>query len=242
MAFTYRWQDLTSQIDRLIKGVPMNNWALYCDMISSDMFTSYPWRDSLDNIAEGQIPLVDGQQDYDVPRNIYRLTKASIVRTDQTPISSWELNVQTDLDEDTSVRGYPSIRMCSLQSGAGLLRLESAVQIPSGETLELRGEFQINSPKIHALTDWLWFQDHYAQVAFAGLLYWGYKMSDDSRAGTAATNGKGDTNYSGQLAEYKAALRRMRTDEEYGPTESYYPSESMGADRDQGYGLPLFGR
>ena len=240
MAFTYKWSDLTAQVDRLIKGVPMNNWPLYCDLISSDMFTVYPWRDAQQNIADGLIPLVDGQQDYSVPNNIYRLTKASIVRTDVSPIDQFELDVQTDVDESALLVAPRSIRAISLQVGA--LRLDSSVSVPAGQTYELRGEFQINSPKISNLTDWMWFQDQYAHVAFAGLLYWGYKMSDDSRAGTAQSSKAGSI-YTGQLGEYKAALQRMREDEEYGPTETYYPAESMGADADWGHGLPnIFGR
>lgn len=241
MAFTYTWKSLTDQVDRLIKGVPMNNWPLYCDMISSDMFTVYPWRDAQQNISTGSLPLADGQQDYSVPNNIYRLTKASIARTDINPNWIGELDVQIDLDESPLLVSPYSIRAISLQIGA--LRLDSTVSIPSGAgTYELRGEFQINSPKISNLTDWMWFQDQYAGVAFAGLLYWGYKMSDDSRAGTAATSRMGTT-YSGQLGEYKAALQRMREDEEYGPTDTYYPSESMGADRNNALGMPnIFGR
>lgn len=238
MAFSYKWGDLTAEVSRMIKGVPMN-WPLYCNMVSSDMFTVYPWRDALQTVAVGQIPLVDTQQDYDVPTNIYRLTKATIVRTDVSPKWTQELDVQTDLDESPLLTAPESIKAISLQNGQ--LRLDSSVRIPAGATYELHGEYQVNSPKVKDLTDWMWFQDQYAHVAFLGLMYWGYKISDDSRAGTAQTNRAGTT-YTGQLGEYKAALQRMREDEEYGPTETYYPAESMGADGTWGTGMPnIFG-
>jgi hypothetical protein len=230
VAFTYKWQELIGLVSKLVKGVPVD-WLMYCDLVSSDMYTSFPWRDALQNIAAGQIPLVDGVQDYSVPTNIYRLTKASIARTDQQPEYNRELNVETDLDVDLVPRGYPSIRACSLQAGVGQLRLDSAVQVPTGILLELRGEYQISSPKVSSLTDTLWFQDHYSYVAIKGLLYWGYLMTNDSRAGTTATDDNGNARYSGQLAEYKAALATMREREQWGAGETYYPSESMGADR-----------
>ena len=231
MAFSYRWRDITDEVSRMVKGVPIKNWALYCDMVSSDMFTSYPWKDALQNIATGQIPLVDGQQDYDVPTNIFRLTKASIVRTDVSPEQHYELDVQMDLDVDLTPRSYVTLKAASLQAGVGKLRLDAAVQVPAGMLLELRGEYQISNSKVRSLTDWLWFDDHYAHVAMAGLMYWAYKLADDSRAGTAQ-NSKAGTIYTGQLGEYKSALQKMKEDEEYGPSEQYYPSESMGSDRD----------
>lgn len=241
MAFTYIWSDLTTKASELIKGKPIN-WLVYCDMVSSEMYTSYPWRDALQTIAAGSIPLVDGVQDYSVPPQIYRLTKADIVRTDQTPNEYYTLNIEMDLDVDLVKRAYTNIRAVSRQAGAGQLRLESAIEVPSGVTLELQGEYQVISPKITALTNGLWFQDHYASVALKGLMYWGYHAADDARAGTAQANNHGEVTYTGMLAQYMAALKQMSRNEEYGANETYYPSEPMGADRDSGYALPrIFG-
>ncbi len=74
-----------------------------------------------------------------------------------------------------------------------------------------------------------------------GLTYWGYKLSDDTRAGNVQTDATGRViGYSGQIAIYKAALFRMKSAEDFGSTELVFPDQGMGEGRDQN-ALNIFG-
>lgn len=212
----------------------------YCDIVSSKVWTYYPWFRSKTTIAPGLIPLVDLIQDYSSPPNLYRLTKGSLVRTDTTPDEHRELDVMQELDVDMIARTPYAIRAISMQAAVGQLRLESAVTVPSGTTWEIRGEYQINPNKVTALTDPMWMDDQYFDIAVAGILYWLYKQSDDPRAGTAAMSPNGQIQYSGQLAEFWAFVNIMKASEDLSGIDGVFPGEPMGVGRDS-TGLNIFG-
>lgn len=242
MAQTYTWDNLIAVTSKLIKGQPtVSIDPQICDFISSEIWTHYPFKESVTVNSAGQITLSDGVQDYSVPSNLLQLTKGSIVRTDVSPNEWRDLNVSGDLAVDLVSRSWLAIRSVSNQRGVGLLRLESAVSVPSGETLELRIEYTINPTKVSATSQPCWFQDHYAPVAVCGMLYWYYKIGDDPRAGTAAMQDDGTMTYSGQLAEFQSALMRMQRAEDFGGIQSLFPESAMGADRDWGGSLNIFG-
>lgn len=237
MAYTRSWRDLTIIASKLGKGVGQLNSITpqICDFISNDMYIEYPWKDTISTIAPATLPLIDGRQDYDSPINIYRLTKASIVRRDVTPNESWELDIVDDNAVNLIPLGYQGIKSCSQQQASGTLRLDCAVCVPSGVTLEIQGEYQLNPVKIVDLNQDMWFKDQYAQVALEGLMYWVYKLSDDARAGTAQATGGGQMGFNGQLGIYKAALSRMKSAEDWGASNSLYPESTMGRGRDFDY-------
>jgi len=195
------------------------------DMVSAEIWGIYPWRVSITNIAAGLIPLVDGQQDYSAPTNIYRLLKISITRTDTTPDDNRELNVVQDLSDNMVSQSYQSIRSAALQRGIGKIRLESAVQVPSGTLLELSGQYQMNPAKITALTDQLWFDDQHVHVFLKGLMYWAYKLGDDPRASV-------------QLNEYRQAVEQMARAEDFGAIDTIFPGEgSIGSGSSGGWNI-----
>jgi len=212
------------------------------DFVSAEMYIEYPWKQTITNTANGTIPLVDSTQDYSCEApNIMRVLKAWLIRTDVTPNETIDLDVKKDLSVDLYPRSYISIRAVSLQEANGLFRLEAAVNIPTGIQIELRCDYQIDPIKVTDLTLPCWFDDRYAFVALEGLLYWVYKLNDDSRAGTAQTDAFGRVNeYTGQLGIYKAALNRMKMAEDWGFTESVFPAEPMGLPRDSN-SLNIFG-
>ena len=242
MGYTRTWSDLIGVTGTLLKGMPLTALnTQVCDFISNDMYLEYPWKDTITTIATGTIPLLDGVQDYDSPINIYRLTRAMLVRYDTTPVQFRDLDIVDDNAPNLDPRSYVSIRSCSQQQATGTLRLESAVQVPTGTLLELQGEYQLNPTKIAALNQGLWFKDQYAQVALEGLMYWAYKLSDDTRAGTVQTDAQGRaTAYTGQLAIYKAALYRMKMAEDWGTENGLFPESTMGLGRDMN-ALYIFG-
>lgn len=232
---SYSWNDLIAVTNRFSKGLPAQTVnAQICDFVSQDMYTEYPWKQTITNTASGKIPLIDSQQDYSVEApNIMRPVKAWFRRTDVLPIQTRDIEIKKDLSVDLTPRSWQSIRVVSLQESIGLFRLESAVQIASGTQIELCFDYQANPVKVDDLQQIIWFDDRYSVVAFEGLLYWIYKLGDDSRAGSAQTDAAGRvTGYTGQLGTYKAALNKMKTSEEYGFTENLFPSDVMGEGRD----------
>lgn len=243
MAYSYSWQDLINLGSTFGKGIPLTKVnAQIADFVSAEMYIEYPWKQTITNTANGTINLIDSQQDYSCEApNIMRLVKAWIVRTDVTPNETRDLDVVKDLSVDLYSKSYVAIRAVSLQQSLGLFRLESAVNIPTGTQIELRGDYQIDPIKVTDLSLPIWFQDHFAFVALEGLLYWVYKLGDDSRAGSAQTDAYGRAiGYSGQMAMYKAALNRMKMTEEYGFTETVFPHEPFGLPRDSN-SLNIFG-
>lgn len=225
------------------KGIPLAKVnAQVCDFVSQDMYVEYPWKQTITNTAKGIIPLIDATQDYPCAApNILRPLKAWLTRTDTIPATIRDLTIVRDLSPNLYPKSYNSITQVSLQQSIGLFRLDSAVNLPTGIQIELNLDYQIDPIKVTDLTQIIWFQDHFAVCALEGLLYWVYKLADDSRAGAAATDAYNRvTGYSGQLGTYKAALGRMKSAEDYGFTDSVFPSEPMGMGRDQN-GLQIYG-
>lgn len=221
--------------------VASGNKLLICDMVNSKIWKYRPWLRSLTTIAAGSIPMVDGQQDYSPPTQIYRLMKASFVRIDVTPSEIRELDIAQDLSVDLSPRSYVQIRAASLQPAFGVIRLESAINVPTGATIELQGTVQNNPAKITATSQNLWFDDHTLMEAFVeGINYWSYKLADDPRAGGVAAGMGGRAQYSGQAAAFIGAMDLAASAEDFPSQETYFPSESIGAGRDMGSGFSIF--
>ncbi len=243
MATTYSWSDLINVGSAYGKGIPLTKVnAQICDFVSQDMYQEYPWKTTITNTAAGSIPLVDSTQDYpcNAP-NIMRPLKAWLLRTDVTPNEARDLDIKKDLSVDLYPRSYVGIRSVSLQQAIGMFRIESAVNIPSGVQIELRVDYQIDPIKVTQLSQICWFDDRFSIVALEGLLYWVYKLSDDARAGQAATDAYGRVvGYTGQLGSYKAAIQRMKSAEDFGFTERVFPADPMGLPRDSN-SLNIFG-
>jgi len=208
------------------------------------MYSCYPWKETITTTetAPGLTPLLNGVQDYSLfAANVYRLLNASIWNVTQVPACVQTLNVDDQLATDLYPRSYSAIRACCIQQGIGKLRLEAAINVPTGMLLEIRYDYQINPTKITNLGQDCWFDDKWRRVADEGLLYWGYKLSDDPRAGSAQFNAvSGSFVYSGQLATYKAALQEMKIATDFGSTELVFPDSGMGEGRDQN-ALNIFG-
>ena len=232
MALTYTWAEAINFAQKMAKGANIGSVdELVADQVSSRVWRAKPWFASIQNIAAGTLPLVDGQQDYSSPTNTMRLLKARLVRTDTTPDENIELDVHSDVDVDLVKASPYAIRIIAHQPSVGGLRLEKAVEVASGTTWEIQGSYQIHPTKITATSQGLWFHDEYFDVAWSGCLYWIYKLADDSRAGSAVTDHTGRTTYNGALGEWMAAIEAMWRDEEVQGNETYFPSTSMGTVR-----------
>jgi len=242
MGLTYTVQSAWDLATKMVAGTPITT-ALQiqtADQVASEMWTPYPWYRAKTTIAPGSIPCVNGQQDYTVPTNIYRLTKASLVHTAVTPNDWRELDVVEEADVDLIPRSGYAIRSISLQAAVGMLRLGSAISISSGDSWEIQGEYQVNPTKLTSMSQNLWFDDQYFTVFAAGVLYYAYKLSNDARAGTAQFNDDGRTTYTGQYGEYMSKLKNMRVAEDMFGVNSVFPSENLSNGRDDTV-LTIFG-
>lgn len=240
MAFSYLWSDAVSLANKLIKGTPTSSIdAAVCDMVSSEMYAYRPWSWT---VTSGLLCTpTDGLQDFSPAASIYRLLRARIVRTDTTPDQTIEIGIRQTLAPDLVSRSYTSISAVSYEEGVGLIRLSSAVQVPSGTTIQIQGEWQTNPTKITATSLNMFFPDQYLPVACEGLLYWYYKLNDDPRAGGKAMGANGQVVYSGQYASFMGALDGMAKAEDYPATDMVFPDEPMGIGRAYTGTLNIFG-
>lgn len=238
------WSEAISFAGKMAKNLPTSSIdAEICNLVSGAAWRKYPWRrlgSTLTNIAGGAIPLVDGTQDYSVPSNLYRLLSAYINRTDTTPDVARDIDVADDLAVDLVKRSYTAIRCCAHQAGFGVLRLESAVSVPTGTTLELGGIYQAQPTQVTSTAQTIWMLDSGFDIPVAGILYWVYKLADDPRAGGIQTVEHGKAVYTGQLAEFHNLLDLAWAQEELSGTNQYFPDSPMGSGRDSSGGLNIF--
>jgi len=229
MAFSYRWSDLIRLVSSQVKNIPTQQLdVLHCDLVSSRIAARLPWKPQQQSIADGQIPLINGVQDYDAPFNIWRLIDASLRCTSVTPNDDITIAVRDSLPVDLYSRSPYAVTSVALQAPEGKLRLSSAVIIPAGTTWELRGSYQINVAKVSSTKQNLWFDDRYVSAAIEGLTYWYYKLADDPRAGTTTGNWPGDITYSGQLAQFMSAIKEMADAEDIGGDMQTMPGTPLG--------------
>lgn len=232
MPFTYTYQNHVDFVKAFIRNVPITSIdSQACDAVSNIMYARYPWRFTLKTMSP-VVSLSDGNQDYSgVPSDLYRLVRARIVRTDVTPDEYQELIVKKWIGPELAVPiSWPGFRsVCIVDETAAVFRLNAAVNIPSGMTLELHTGYQITPTKIGdvQLAGTCWFPDHWAQVFQAGLKWKFYEYLDDKRAGSVVIQG-GHMMYTGQLAVFMALLDNMAGVEDSGEgDEAIVPDDAL---------------
>lgn len=76
---SYSWQqllDLARRQGALSIQVSPSDALLICQMVASTIYTKHPWQFTLETTQLGQIPCQNAVQDYAMPQDCYRLTKA----------------------------------------------------------------------------------------------------------------------------------------------------------------------
>ena len=57
MGLTYSWSDLITAASRYGKGIPLSTVdAFICDMVSSDMYIEYPWKETITSTTTARSP------------------------------------------------------------------------------------------------------------------------------------------------------------------------------------------
>jgi len=230
MAKTYSVNDALNLAKKLAKGIPFTGVDMsIADIVNSAIYKAFPWRDTLKTSPSGwtEVSLTDGNQDYSTGlTDVYRMTQFWITRTDTSPNQIRNIDVAKSLAIDLVTKSPNSVRVASYQAGVNKFRLESAVQVTSGTTWTLGGEYQPHPTKMTGGNDPFWFDDEHQEVFAKGLVYWAYRLADDSRAGAMQTvNGRAV--YTGALGEFMQAISDMAANEDFGNLDGYTPSESI---------------
>lgn len=237
MGQTYAVKDALAVAQKMAKGVPFTGVDMsIADMVNSRIYKAYPWRDTLKSSSVAgtsptweEVALTDGNQDFDTGlTDILRITQLWIRRTDTTPNEVRDINVSKNLTIDLIAKSPYAVRSASYQAGINKFRLEAAVQVPSGTSWTLGGEYQPQPTKLTDVSDTFWFQDEYLEVFAAGLVYWAYRLSDDSRAG-ASQYQDGKNVYTGALGEWMSAINEMAAAEDFGNIDGYFPDDTLGS-------------
>lgn len=233
MAKTYAVRDAVTLAQKLAKGVPFTGIDMsIADIVNSTIYRAFPWRDTLKPSGTGgwsEVSLTDGNQDFSTGlTDIYRMTQFWITRTDTSPNQIRNISVAKSIPIDLIPKSPTAIRQAAYQAGINKFRLEAAVQVASGTTWTLGGEYQPHPTKLTDLGNNFWFDDEHLEVFAAGLVYWAYRLADDSRAGSMQTV-DGRAVYTGSLGEFMQAIQDMAGNEDFGNIMGYYPDEPIGA-------------
>jgi hypothetical protein len=216
MASTYTVGDAVRYCKLFIKNIPVVDVQLIAaDIVNGMIWKAYPWRWS--TVTLTPIALVDGTQDYSsAPSNYYRLLRARIARTDSTPDEYDDpLIIVNKLEPYLHKMAHQSIRNISYEGHLDKFRLESAVSVGSGVTLQLQGEYQKQPTKIASTGDTLPFPDQYFDAFNAGLLWKFYQFADDPRGGGMQKAKSGGASYAGAYGAFMDAIADMAASEGY---------------------------
>jgi hypothetical protein len=227
------------------KGQFGNSDVDIVQMVSAAMYRFFPWRFTLTNTPAiappGTLPLVDQQQDYAAPTDLYRLVSAAIWRTDITPNQVLDKDVVKTLTVDLNPTSYNNIEAISYEPDLKIIRLDSAISAPAPSTFELRLKYQPFLDPVLSLDQQPWFPDEYVQIAHDGILYKLWGLDEDPRAGSVSTSADGQRSFSGQYAAFIAGLQAMAGEEDAGAIDTMFPADPIGIwNANQGYN-PVWG-
>lgn len=238
---TYTPQNAIDLVRKFVRDAPVTSLdSQACDIVNSLMWLAYPWWWAQASLTA--IPLVDGTQDYALAagnNNLHKLLRVRITRTDTTPDQYLELMIRNELPPDLGKTSMRGIQSCAYDGINDKIRLSRALSIPSGETLQIDGEYW-KKPTLIAdagLGTAFLFPDRYFPVFVEGLKWKFYEYVGDSRCGTAQTDKSGRRTYTGQLGVFMESLHTMAQNEDYGDEGSEFPDSPIGEASFSGFGI-----
>lgn len=236
MATTYTPQDAITYLQKIINGAPVTDIdSQVCDLVKRIIWIAYPWRFSL--AALTAVSLTNGNQNFanGNPTTLFRLVRARIVRTDITspgnPVK--DLMISSWIEPAPAFRiDYSNCRWVCHNRITDQFRLEAALNVPTGMTLQLQGEYQTFATKITDanLSNTAAFDsmpDEYFHMFCAGLLWQLYKFTRDKREGGAQKVGN-QVIYTGQLGEFHDNIIACAQAEGWGQGETQFPDNPLG--------------
>lgn len=220
MAFTYKWSDLVTSLTTYLRNMPISSVsAAQVDWVSSEMWRKYPWREACQTFPT--ITLLDSTYDYDCPPNFYRLVSGQITRTLPEAESYDPLSVAEALPVPSPITMPPMmIKSFAFERGGGQIRLSLSPSVNSNEAFSLDGQYQQEHTRITNTNTQCWFSDSLIHVAMEGIMYWGYKLSNQFKMAEA------------QLKIFQAKMDTAWSQEKQGHADVLIPEVIVG-------GLPI---
>lgn len=228
---TYTGQNVVDLAKKFIRDAVITSIdSQTVDTVGSIIWTYYPWRWA--QAALTAITVVDGTQDHTISNNdVFKLLRVRITRTDVTPDTYQELGVRNWLPPDLTKRGLTAIPACCFEPVGGKLRLEAAASVASGETYTINGEYWKNPTLINdaGLSTALPSPDQFFPVWVAGVKWQFYDYLGNPKAGTVATDKRGNITYTGQLGVFMGLLAQMASAEDVDGDSTQFPDSPLGA-------------
>lgn len=238
---SYCPQDAINLVQQFGHGIPVTAvQAAVCDMVSSMIWTFYPWTWSLQSFTP--LTCVNGQQDYGVLNsNVLRPVRVRLVRTDITPNEYRELGALANLSPELSrFGGLDSNTSFGYFAYGPFIRLLYAASVGTGQVLQIQGEYQRTPVRITDanMTDPFPFPDRYYNVFVEGLKWKIYQLGDDPRAGSMVYVKNAGRQYTGQLGLFMdAILQSASTEDLQNGDEFEFPEQGLGVGRSFGPGI-----
>lgn len=235
---TYDPTDAYNVITPQLSNVTLNATAKghIANIAHLTLWNVYPWRWTRKILPD--ITLVDIQQDYTgtaVPSDFHQLIQASVVRTDTTPDTIYELDIKTWLAQDAVSSGAIPRWIAflhELNSAAGGFRFLPVPGVSSGLTWVARGIYKKTPTTTYTsanlTTNFVELPDMYFPAYCEILLWHAYRYVGDARAGAASAGNRGRRSYSGQLAVAADAVEQMLQAEDMGDVDTLFPDEPLG--------------
>ena len=247
MASTYIWNDALTVVKPFVKSIPTTVMDVtVCDQVNAFIWKRFDWRWAIFSLtsASSVLNLVDGTQDYGIGTTtgggFYRLMRARITRTDQSPIIAREIEVVQWLAPNLNMKiDGLAMQAVAFEPVQSQLRLDAAASVTGSATYRIDGEYQAQPVKVTSTATTIVFPDQYFNVVIEGLKWKYYQLGDDKRAGAMVTDGAGRRSYSGQMGVFMAELEQMVEDEDAGGnTPLRFPEESLGIGKAGSIGWP----
>lgn len=241
---TYTYANLVTLADNMVSGVSTSGIDVTAIDVINSIFWCYPYPWRWATAAITPVALADGTQDFALTNtNVFQVHSARIARTDTTPDQYKDVMIMKWMEPELSLKvsfpNFGSVAYLNL-ADANKIRLPAAISIPSGQTLQIEGEYKKNPTKLTSTSSTVVFPDHYAHVFIQGLIWYYYKFSRDKRQGTLQVV-QGVPIYTGALGEFMDALHWCAEQEDWGKGETKFPDQPLGASAGSTYVTGLFG-
>ena len=241
MTATYTPDDALTVVRKYVQDAPITTIdSQLCDAVNSTIWMSYPW--GWAQSALTAISLTDGTQDFSLDAgdtDIHRILRLRTVRTDTTPNQYRDLILRDWLPPDLSEGSFATIQSAAYDPVSAKIRLERAISISSGETVQIQGEYWREPTKITPATLYTAFDfpDRHFPTFCEGLKWKLKQYIHDADAGSIQTDRKGNQAYTGQLGIFMDSLFRMMQSEDYGDVGAEFPDSPFGERMSLGVGI-----
>lgn len=226
---TYKYDDIIAYVQSLVRGIPVSDISTAAvDQLDSIFWFAYPWRWTRGTLTA--IPLANGVQDYAYTNaDLWRLLSVRITNTTASPNQYRDLQITRWLEPLKQQNiSWPNYQSICYNPNLDNFRLEATAAVPSGQTLQIDGEYKKQHTKITSTNSLITFPDFYFNVFAEGLLWLLYRFADDARAG-GAEYVKGNVVYTGQMGLFFDMMMQAKDNEESGIGDTIYPDESLGS-------------